>query len=424
MIRIRTFLRSETKNLREANKALTAVGILMIPVFLFALIGLIADPRIITGMPAWLKPAKFAISISVYTFTLAWIFRYLPEWPRLRMLTGWITAVTMVLEMAIIATQASRGTASHFNVGTPLDASLFIIMGIAIVIALGAAIAVAVALFMNKLTDPVMGWAVRMGILIMILGAATGGLMTVPTGAQLAEARAAHPLTISGAHTVGAPDGDHGIPITGWSQEHGDLRVPHFIGLHALQILPLIAWLWNPGRTKAMIAMGCVYALLFFLTLAQALAGWPLLGWGASLSPEQIFSLCNMMAMAGWILLILTPWLRWPSTIVAGRVIPLLLSGVYFILLAAHWGERNGGFGSLAGVASLFANHWLLLAGWIHYLAFDLLIGSWEVRDAGHRKMSRWLLTPCLGLTFMFGPVGLLSYLGARSALVKLRAGA
>ena len=203
MIHIKNFLRSETKNLWEANKPLTAVGILMIPVLLFALIGLIADPRIITGMPAWLKPAKFAISISIYTLTLAWIFRYLPEWPRLRMLTGWITAVTMVLEIVIISAQASRGTTSHFNVGTPLDTTLFIIMGIAIAIASGAAIAVAVALFRNKFTDPVMGCALRMGILIMILGAATGGLMTVPTGAQLAEAREAHHIwMISGAHTV------------------------------------------------------------------------------------------------------------------------------------------------------------------------------------------------------------------------------
>ncbi len=139
------------------------------------------------------------------------------------------------------------------------------------------------------------------------------------------------------------------------------------------------------------------------------------------MSAEQLFSLCNLTAMAGWILLIVTPHQRWPSTILAGRVIPLLLSGVYLTLLAAHWGEGNGGFGSLAGVAALFANHWLLLAGWIHYLAFDLFIGSWEVRDAGERKISRWLVIPCLGLTFVFGPVGLLSYFAVRSAAVKLR---
>ena len=119
---------------------------------------------------------------------------------------------------------------------------------------------------------------------------------------------------------------------------------------------------------------------------------------------EQIFSLCNLMAMAGGILLIATPRRHWVSSVVAGRVIPLLLSGVYLTLLVAHWGEGKGGFGSLAAVAELFANHWLLLVGWIHYLAFDLFIGSWQVRDAEHRRISHWLVIPCLLLTYMFVP--------------------
>jgi hypothetical protein len=250
----------------------------MVPVFVLTMVGLFIDPRIITGMPAWLKPAKFAASILIYTLTLAWIFRYLPDWPRLRSLTGWVTSVVMVLEIAIISIQAARGTTSHFNVGTPLDAALFSIMGIAILIAWFASIAVAVALFRQKLTDPVMGWAVRLGVLITVLGAATGGLMIVPTSAQQAEAQATHHMTVSGAHTVGAPDGGPGMPGTGWSREHGDLRAPHFLGLHAMQILPLLAWLWKPKRASTIIAAGGAYGLLFALALAQALAGRPFLG--------------------------------------------------------------------------------------------------------------------------------------------------
>jgi hypothetical protein len=169
------------KTLWETNKPLTAVGILMMPVFVLSLIGLFIDPRIITGMPAWLKSAKFAISIAIYTLTLAWVFQYLPEWPRVRSVTGWITSVVMVLEMGIIGIQAARGTTSHFNVGMPLDAVLFTIMGVAILVAWLALIAIAVALFRQKFTDPIMGWALRMGVLITVLGAATGGLMTVPT---------------------------------------------------------------------------------------------------------------------------------------------------------------------------------------------------------------------------------------------------
>jgi len=88
-------------------------------------------------------------------------------------------------------------------------------------------------------------------------------------------------------------------------------------------------------------------------------------------------------------------------------------------VLAAHWGESAGGFGSLREVAALFANPWLLLAGWIHYLAFDLFVGAWEVRDAAENAVPHWLVIPCLALTFLFGPVGLLSYFGARTAVLK-----
>jgi hypothetical protein len=140
------------------------------------------------------------------------------------------------------------------------------------------------------------------------------------------------------------------------------------------------------------------------------------------MTPEHVFSICTVAATAGWILLIVTPRRSWASTLVAGRVIPLLLAGVYFIVLGAPWGERTGGFNSLAGVAALFSNQWLLLGGWIHYLAFDLFVGSWEVRDAEERKISYWLAIPCVGLTSMLGPIGLLSYFAVRSAAGKLHA--
>jgi len=137
------------------------------------------------------------------------------------------------------------------------------------------------------------------------------------------------------------------------------------------------------------------------------------------MTAEQVFSVCNLVAMGGWILLVAFPRKRW-SNIVAGRVVPLLLAAVYLFLFAAHWGETEGGFGSLRGVAALFANPWLLLAGWIHYLAFDLFVGAWEVRDAGQSAVPHGLVIPCLALTFLFGPVGLLTYYGARAAVSKL----
>ena len=95
-----------------------------------------------------------------------------------------------------------------------------------------------------------MGWALRLGMTITIVGAMTGGLMTRPTSAQLEAARAGNRMTVAGAHTVGAPDGGPGLPGTGWSLEHGDIRVAHFLGLHALQLLPLLAFAFAQARVE------------------------------------------------------------------------------------------------------------------------------------------------------------------------------
>ena len=129
---------------------------------------------------------------------------------------------------------------------------------------------------------------------------------------------------------------------------------------------------------------------------------------------EQVFSLANLLALVGWLLLAIVPRWRFTRKIVLSGGISLLLSAVYLVLIALFFGQAEGGFGSLAGVMKLFANQWAVLAGWIHYLAFDLFIGVWEVKDAQARGVSHWLVLPCLFLTFMFGPIGLLLYHGAR----------
>jgi len=271
------------KRMWQTSPELIATAALMQIVLAVALVGLAVDPRIITGAPAWLKPAKFAVSITIYTITLAWIFTLLPEWVRTRRVVGWLTAVTMVIEIAIIGGQAWRGTTSHFNVGTVADAVLFTIMGTAIFIQTFATIAVAVALWRHRFEDVAVGWALRFGMIITIGGALTGGFMTRPTSAQLEAARAGERMTIAGAHTVGAPDGGPGLAGTGWSTEHGDLRVPHFVGLHALQVLPLVAlWLGRlrvRGRLRERLVLMAAagYAGLYVMLLTQALRGVPLI---------------------------------------------------------------------------------------------------------------------------------------------------
>lgn len=133
------------------------------------------------------------------------------------------------------------------------------------------------------------------------------------------------------------------------------------------------------------------------------------------MTPEQVFSIANTVALLSWVALVTLPRVPWVASTVAGLFVPVLLAIGYVGLIAFNWGGP-GGFSTLAGVAQLFSNPWLLLAGWIHYLAFDLLIGSWEARDARERRIPHWLLVPCLILTFLFGPAGWLLYQAVRRA--------
>ena len=267
------------ERLWHSSPPLTAVGLLMLVAALASLVGLVVDPRVITGAPAWLKPFKFAVSTAIYSLTLAWIFGSLSSWPRVRRAVGWVTAVVFVLEVAIIDLQAWRGTTSHFNSSTLLDATLFGIMGGAILLQTFVSVAVAVALWRERFTDRTLGWALRLGMTLTIAGALTGPLMTRPTAEQLAVARAGGPMPIVGAHTVGGPDGGSGVPVTGWSREHGDVRVPHFVGLHAIQALALVALglrRWRrpeATRLKALLVAAASYASVFVLLLWHALRG-------------------------------------------------------------------------------------------------------------------------------------------------------
>jgi hypothetical protein len=135
------------------------------------------------------------------------------------------------------------------------------------------------------------------------------------------------------------------------------------------------------------------------------------------MTPDTLFRTCNQIALLGWLLLIVAGRKRWAAGLVTGVCIPLTLALVYAVLIPLHWAESNGSFATLSGIASIFANRWLLLAGWIHYLAFDLFIGNWEVRDAMRNGISHWAAVPCLALTFLFGPLGLLSYFALRFAM-------
>jgi hypothetical protein len=136
---------------------------------------------------------------------------------------------------------------------------------------------------------------------------------------------------------------------------------------------------------------------------------------------ETIFSIANFLAIAGWAGLILLPGRRWVTAGIAGLIIPVLLSVAYAGLVAAYWAGAEGSFSSLAGVATLFQTPGLLLAGWLHYLAFDLFIGAWQVRTAQAEAIRHLIIVPALVLTCLFGPVGLLLFLAIRAMNATLQ---
>jgi hypothetical protein len=138
---------------------------------------------------------------------------------------------------------------------------------------------------------------------------------------------------------------------------------------------------------------------------------------------ETIFSASGTLAMLGWLGLVLLPHVELVVRVIARLVVPTLIALVYAWLMATHVGSapEEGGFGSLAAVDALFSVDGLLLAGWIHYLAFDLFVGSWEVEDARARGVPHLLVIPCLLATFMAGPAGLALYLLVRAGTGLVR---
>lgn len=133
------------------------------------------------------------------------------------------------------------------------------------------------------------------------------------------------------------------------------------------------------------------------------------------MSAEALFSVAGYLVFPGWLLLLFLPRWKFSATLIAPVIIPVILAFLYGWLLFSQMPESEGGYGSLAEVRALFTNDFNLLAGWIHYLAFDLFIGSWIVRDSDRYQIHHLAVVPCLLLTFLFGPVGLLVYLSVRA---------
>jgi hypothetical protein len=296
------FLSRKLAPFAAASPPLVGIFVAMVVLTAGALAGLLFDTRVITGAPAWLKPLKFAVSAGVYALGFAWLLGHVRGSSRLVRVASWVTAVTLGVELSLIFLQAARGVMSHFNQATPFDAAVFHTMGLAITILWICQIVVTVVLLRQPFEDRALGLSLGWGMAMTTLGAGVGFLMVVPPDLSQIPTAA-----IVGSHTVGAPDGGAGLWLTNWSRDHGDLRVPHFVGLHALQILPLVGWALgrtsigrDPKAREALVRVaGASYLGLFVLLLVQALRGRSVI----SLDPMSVaslvtWSLCTALGAA------------------------------------------------------------------------------------------------------------------------------
>jgi hypothetical protein len=231
---------------------------------LVAVVLAVVDQRTLVGAPLWFKPMKFSISIALFALALAWMLGQLRE--RALRRTGWAIVAGLVLEMVIIAGQAARGQKSHYNTDNLLGGVLFSIMGATITVVWFLTLAVALRFLREPGRDRAMTLAIRLGLVVSLVGMAVGFL-----------------LARGGGHAVGVPDGGPGLFFVGWSTTGGDLRIAHFVGLHALQVLPLLAAvaaardLPTAVRTRIVWSVGAGYLGLVLLLIWQALRAQPLL---------------------------------------------------------------------------------------------------------------------------------------------------
>lgn len=262
------------------HRPLLVLAALMALTLAVGVAGLLFDPRTLLGAPIWAKAVKFAISILLYAVTLSWLIAQVRRFRRVAWWSGTVAVVFLVIEMVIIVGNIIAGTASHFNVVTPFHALLWSVMAVSIGIVWIATLVVGFTLFRSRLGDAARTLAIRAGVLIGLLGMALAGLMTSPRAEQLAGFRG-----ISGAHAVGVADGGPGLFLLGWSTVAGDLRIPHFVGMHALQLLPLAMILLELAarRIPALRDQGTRWGIVWVLTglylgvlavlTAQALGG-------------------------------------------------------------------------------------------------------------------------------------------------------
>jgi hypothetical protein len=252
------------KELFEKQKVLMITG--AVSILCFVILAIIApfDSVQILGINRWIKPMKFFISTAIFVWTVAIFLYYLKDHRKSSFVISWGMVLIFLVELSAVVLQAARGTTSHFNVKEPFDGILFAVMGIFII---GNTLLVAYLLllyFTAEIDLPkTVVWGVRLGLLLFLAASFEGGYMS----AQM-------------AHSIGVADGSAGLPLVNWSTKGGDLRVAHFIGLHALQAIPFFAYTLERYKINRATLWIFVFALVYFAiftgVFVQALLGKPL----------------------------------------------------------------------------------------------------------------------------------------------------
>lgn len=254
------------KELKKRNRPLYYTGLFHFGTFFLLTFLSLFETREIMGLNAWYKPMKFCISVGIYAWTLAWILTYL-KGKRFISIVTWGISLSMIVEISLVILQAARGTTSHFNISTPLNATIFATMGLFIAFNTLLIIWVWIRFLIE---NPPIGaaylLAIRLGIFIFLVGSYVGQLMV----GQM-------------AHSVGPADGGPGLIFLNWSTEGGDLRIAHFLGLHALQLIPLYANTTHHfapflSNKMSVWVFGFIYMACVLGLYVQAISGNPLIG--------------------------------------------------------------------------------------------------------------------------------------------------
>jgi hypothetical protein len=247
------------QNLQARNECLFYYGLICLSFSIMFLILTKITSTQVYNVNAWYKPFKFAFSTFLFAWAMAWYCYYLPNFNI--KLFNWSVIILLGFEIFYIALQASKGQLSHYNISSPVYASLYSMMAIAATLVTLYTAYVGLLFFTNKFPElpTYYLWAIRLGIVIFVIFSFEGFAM----GSRL-------------NHSIGALNDNSNWFILGWSKTVGDLRVSHFIGMHALQVLPLFSF-YILKNTKLTIGLSFIYGLLALLTLIQALQGRPLI---------------------------------------------------------------------------------------------------------------------------------------------------